>query len=137
MENYSDLRVLYLEDETLVALDGELTLGQIGFKDIVSAASLKQVKRAGDEHFDLAILDIHLGSNVTSFELARDLIADGTAVVFLTGYNAKELPGEFHAYPVVQKPMNREDLEAALAQVLGDNTSAPSGGTSDATAAVR
>jgi CheY-like chemotaxis protein len=107
--------VLYVEDEVLIALDGEVMLRELGFERITVAFSFPDAEAAiRQQTFDFALLDINLGDGRTSLPLADRLLAAGTRVVFASGYNSAEgLVGHLNA-PMIQKPID----EAALRRVV-------------------
>ncbi|MEM1149894.1 MAG: response regulator [Pseudomonadota bacterium] len=111
----SEVRTLYLEDETLIALDGESSLRELGLETIHSARSLSKAKSiARTEELDLAILDVNLGNGQNSFELALELVQRGLKVLFVSGYNATEFPASVRGVPVLSKPFTKHTLAAAL-----------------------
>ncbi|MEI4488502.1 response regulator [Frigidibacter sp. MR17.14] len=113
------MRILYLEDEAIIALETTEILRDIGFEDVRVAYSLDGVEKAlqGDLP-DVALLDINLGHGRTSFELGRSLVGSGVTVVYATGYSASSLPGDLNAM-VIEKPLSAAMLEDALRTALG------------------
>jgi len=119
--NSKPLKVLYLEDEALIALDGEAILNELGFSDVSVVMSLEDaasVVAAND--FDLALLDINLGSGKTSLSLADTLRAKGVPLIFMSGYTATEALTRNLDAPLVAKPFDEYSLRAAIEKVLGD-----------------
>jgi DNA-binding response OmpR family regulator len=109
----SDWTLLILEDEPLIRVDIEEMLREAGHAAI-SVETLEKARAALAERLpDLAILDALLPDGDT-FALARELLARGVAVVFVTGY-ASGIPEDLAACPLVEKPFTEEDLMAALA----------------------
>jgi CheY-like chemotaxis protein len=118
-QNLTKLRVLYVEDEVLIALDGEETLRGMGFKDITVAMSYRDAAAAiAAKDFDLALLDINLGGGRTSLALADTLMERGTRVVFLTGYTITDGLRERLKAPLVGKPFEENVLRERILSVL-------------------
>lgn len=113
------LTVLYVEDEVLIAMDGEETLRALGLESISVAMSFKDAQAAMScDRFDLALLDINLGGGQTSLALADALHADGTKIIFVSGYTGSDgLKTRLNA-PLVGKPFDEEALAAAIQMVL-------------------
>ena len=111
-------RILVLEDEPLIALDLASTLEDAGWAVIGPAGTLAAARRlldAGDP--DLACLDLNIGTE-TSHDLARDLLARGVPVVFVSGRDARALPEDLRNVPVLGKPVRTSALLATLAERL-------------------
>jgi DNA-binding response OmpR family regulator len=117
-------RILVLEDEALIALDLAATLEDAGWQVIGPAGSLAAARSfmdAGDP--DLACLDLNIGSE-TSHDLARDLLARGVPVVFVSGRDARALPEDLRSVPVLGKPVRTSALLATLAESLRNGSPA-------------
>lgn len=113
------LKVLYIEDEVLIALDGEQILRSLGFEDITVAMSFHAGEKAIDnQKFDLALLDINLGGGKTSLTLADRLMGDGVRVLFLSGYSMSDGLRERLKAPSVGKPFDEVVLGDAIQAVL-------------------
>ncbi|MEO1649561.1 MAG: response regulator [Pseudomonadota bacterium] len=111
----SDLTVLYLEDEPLIALDGESILGDIGFSQVNVASNLADAVAIADRGpVDVALLDVNLGDGTTSIDLAKRLVSSGTRVVFASGYNANEDMTGGLDVPTLPKPFTELMLDRAF-----------------------
>lgn len=103
------LTILVVEDEPLIALDIEDALSGVG-------ASVRLARSIGEARSGLAalpvpqlvLLDVVLPDG-RSFDLAREILATGVAVAFLTGYD-HGIPDEFRDVTVVDKPFSTETL---------------------------
>lgn len=107
-------RVLVVEDEALIALDMEATLRDAGVAEIVAAVSVDEALLAidnGDLHG--AVLDLHLGRNGWSYDIAYRLEARGIPFVFSSG--SADIAEDFRHVPMVKKPFSADQLLAALA----------------------
>lgn len=111
------LRVLIIEDESLVAMMIEDVLIERGHEVAATAGRLEQgLALASDLGVDLAILDLNLNGQDT-FPIAAMLRGRGIPFVFATGYGAAGLGDEWRDVPVLQKPFLPRELFAAIAQV--------------------
>jgi CheY-like chemotaxis protein len=108
------LRVLVVEDEGPVALLVETMLEDLGCAVVLSAASIREalelVRRGG---FDVALLDVNLAGEKV-FPVADELRRLGVPFAFASGYGADGLRPDLKDVPIIQKPFQLGDLEAAL-----------------------
>lgn len=114
MDDLAGLRVLVVEDESLIALTIADALDTFGCELVASAATAERARAAvGSLGFDVALLDINLGG-VTTFDLARELERKRVRFVFCTGQDGGALPPDLSGHPVLEKPFSIDRLEAAL-----------------------
>ncbi|MFD1694007.1 HWE histidine kinase domain-containing protein [Roseibium aestuarii] len=109
-------RVLLVEDNVIIAMDGEDMLREIGFKEVVLANSVSSGLRRVDEGgIDMAVLDINLGVE-TSLPIAERLLADGTPFIFASGYDDTSFLEDrrFAKIPVLSKPFTKQMLVEAF-----------------------
>jgi DNA-binding response OmpR family regulator len=112
-------RVLVVEDETLLALDLELTLtaggcrvlGPVGTVD----AAIEAVAR---DTPDAAVLDLNLNGH-SSVPVADALADRAVPFVFVTGYDRDHLPDRHRGAPMVTKPYRPGDILRLLGRALG------------------
>lgn len=110
----SSIRLLYLEDEAIIALETVDTLRDFGFETIDQVYTLEAADKAlGDAMPDLALLDVNLSHGRTSFDLSERLLAAGVPVVMATGYARADLPVNA-AVRVIEKPVTPNQLQDAL-----------------------
>lgn len=110
------LRVLVVEDESLIAFDVEMTLRDAGVREIVSAASVDDALALIEQlPLDAAILDLQLGRGGWSHAVAQQLRARGIPFIFSSGTAAAV--DDFRDVPFVTKPFSTDQLLAALLQV--------------------
>ena len=115
MPDAGPLRVLVVEDESLVALDIENMLEEMGCKVVASVPRLvKALDLASRLDFDLAVLDINLAGEVV-YPLAFRLAARGIPFLFSTGYSTSTLPPELRDRPILKKPVMLASLKRAVA----------------------
>jgi len=115
------LRVLIVEDETLVAMLLEDMLADHGCVVAGAATRMPQaLEMIGDETLDIqaAVLDVNLAGE-PSFPLAERLAAKGVPFVFATGYGAGGLPEAWRDRPTLHKPFSHEDVGRLLKAAVG------------------
>jgi len=115
MPDARSLKVLVVEDESLVALDIETMLEEMGCKVVASVPRLvRALDLASRLDFDLAVLDINLAGEVV-YPLAFRLADRGIPFVFSTGYSTATLPPELRDRPILRKPVMLANLKRAVA----------------------
>ena len=113
--------VLLLEDETLIALGIEATLTSNGFDVMEPCQSVREAEDLlRDRVPDVAILDINLGRERTSFSMAETLQERGIPFMFLTGYtnSTVQFPVSLEAVSRLSKPVMEAQLLEALEGLL-------------------
>jgi DNA-binding response OmpR family regulator len=111
-----DWTFLILEDEPLIRIDIEEMVREAGCATIAVDTLERAHAALAGRRPDGAILDALLAVGDT-FALARELLAAGVAVIFVTGY-AAGIPPDLSVCPVVEKPFAAEDLKSAMAAAL-------------------
>lgn len=110
-------RVLIVEDEVLIGLVLEDILEMQNFTVAANAESVAAANEAvdslGGDGFDVAILDVHLGSE-SVYPLADRIAALGKPIVFATGSHPDSLPERFGGASVLEKPYAFAAVEAVL-----------------------
>lgn len=110
------LRVLVVEDETLVAMLLEDMLADHGCVVAGVAGRIAQaLEMVADDALSIgaAILDVNLAGQ-PSFPIAEALAAKGVPFVFATGYGAGGLPEEWRTRPTLQKPFGHDEVGRML-----------------------
>jgi PAS domain S-box-containing protein len=112
-------RVLLVEDEALVGMMMKDTLFQFGFDVIGPYSTIEDARGAIlDEDFHAAILDVNIcGESV--YPLADLIAARDVPFVFVTGYSRDGIDSRFAHVPVLQKPVDRRQLEQIFARTDG------------------
>lgn len=114
------MRVLIVEDETLVAAEIEFLVEEAGMTvaglAIDSDEAIAMMRR---DRPDLVLLDIHLSDGPTGVELGRRAASEfGAAVLFMTA-NRRRLPDDFAgAVGAVAKPYTEWGMRSALRFLL-------------------
>lgn len=110
------LRVLVVEDESLVAMFLEDVLEDLGYQMVGPYSRVEAALTAAQaEDFDVAILDVNVNGQAI-FPVAETIAARGIPFIFSTGYGQKSLPEEYRSRPTLDKPFLPGDVEAVLAK---------------------
>jgi CheY-like chemotaxis protein len=108
------LKVLIIEDESIVAMMIEDLIVDMGHEVVGIAGRLEQAQRLAEElTVDFAIVDVNLNGQHT-YPVAETLKARGVPFVFATGYGAQGLKDEWKQSPVLQKPFQPDELTRAI-----------------------
>ena len=115
----TDLEVLLVEDQVLIAMDAETMLAESCARRVVTATTVAAAReRLRESVPDVAVLDLNLGRD-TSIPIAEDLATRGVPFVFATGYGGSaHIPERFRAVPVVRKPYDAAALGHAIATAI-------------------
>jgi len=113
-QDLAGLRVLVVEDEMLVCLLVEDTLGDEGCVVVGPAASVGEALRMTEtEAFDAAVLDVNVGGE-KAYPVAEALEARGIPFLFVSGYGQSAVPGDRPAWRVCAKPFRAADMVQML-----------------------
>lgn len=112
-------RILVVEDEMMIALTIEETLGEMGCEVVgpVSKLSLA-LAAARDEAIDAAVLDVNIRGEPV-FPVADILDARGIPLAFSSGYDDWALPEGFRGRQRLTKPFTGQELEAMVRSLCG------------------
>ncbi len=115
---------LVVEDDSLIRLDLQDTLGQLGVTSSLGASSVAQaLDLLAKQRVEFAILDYQL-RNSTSVKLAEVLLQMGIPFLFLTAYGSEiDLPAALRPVPVLPKPFTTALLAEAVLLALGESAS--------------
>ncbi|NML11917.1 GAF domain-containing protein [Sphingobium sp. AR-3-1] len=110
--------VLLVEDNMIIAMDGEDALRDLG-AEVMTAASVGRAREAiAIQPVDLAVLDFNLGHE-TSLPIADMLAERSIPFIFATGYgDGLELPARFKGVTLLKKPYSGATLAQALTPVV-------------------
>ena len=116
----SGLSVFVIEDESLVLVNLEDMLGELGCTLVGPAMRLDQAEAMLEQAVtaDVAVLDVNIGGKPV-FPFAEKLAARGVPLVLATGYGRDGLPEEWRKMTVLAKPYTFEDLASALMRAKG------------------
>jgi len=118
-ENIQGLRVLVVEDDSLICLLLEDMLLDLGCQVVGTAGHIKRAIELAqcEENVDVAILDVNLGGRQV-FPAADILAKRGVPFLFATGMGADALPADWLGHCSLQKPMTIEGLGDALRRAI-------------------
>ncbi len=113
--SFGELRILIIEDESMITMLLEDTLADMGCQVVAVASQLDEaMEKAASLDFDVAILDVNLNGS-QSYPVAEALVKRSIPFVFTTGYGAAGVPEKFRQVPLLPKPFQPGDLENAVA----------------------
>jgi len=124
----TELRLLIVEDEMMVAMMLEDMLADLGCVVVDVAATLPRglaLASNASVAFNGAILDVNLGGDKV-YPVAEALAARSIPFFFATGYGLAGIAESFSRVPALSKPYNVGDLERMLTVVF--SRSAEAGG---------
>lgn len=120
----SNVRVLVVEDEPLVAMLLEDILDDLGYAVVGPAATLEQgLALARTALVDAAILDVNL-NGARSFPIADVLTERSVPHFFATGYGSAEAVVR-RGVAIVNKPFRTELIAAVLNRMFEDRKPTP------------
>ena len=124
-QELSNRKVLVVEDEMMIAMLIEDMLDEFGCKLVGPATNVpRALELIGKESIAVAVLDLNLDGKDT-YAIADALQRKSVPFIFATGYGSTGLRQEYGNRPVLQKPFQARDLEAALTEALnGSNVAA-------------
>lgn len=112
------LSVLIVEDETLVALNLQMILEDLGHTVIGPVFNLADLEALLENPIgaDVAILDVNVGGQEI-FPYAERVAEAGASIVFATGYGASGVEGRWSDCLVIPKPYTDAHIEEGLASL--------------------
>ena len=120
---FEGLKVLVVEDESIVAFLLEDMLTEVGCQVLGHASALSEAFALFDRlHPDAAVLDVNLRGEMV-FPFAERLEQSRVPFLFATGYGIAGVPEQWRRWPVIQKPFQLKTLVTALETALaGERT---------------
>lgn len=110
-------RILIVEDNAFLALEMEDLLTEAGAEIVGPVGTLSEgLELARDTGFDLAILNVNLGDDL-SYPIADQLKRRGIPYVFASASAAYLLPPQHGDAPKLAKPYRSADLLGAVFQI--------------------
>jgi DNA-binding response OmpR family regulator len=112
-------RILVAEDEAMIGLVLEDFLDILGHAVAGPCATMAECERilAEREPVDAAILDFNLLDGAV-WPLARSLEARGVPMLFASGADPADVPGDLAHHPTLSKPYSLDALEQALGTLM-------------------
>lgn len=115
-------RVMIIEDESLIAMDLESMVTDMGHEVTGIARTHKAaVTLAGQKEPDLILADIHLADNSSGIDAVKEILGDlgDRPVIFITAYPERLLTGERHEPAfMIAKPYTEEQVKVAVSQAM-------------------
>jgi DNA-binding NtrC family response regulator len=113
------LHALLVEDQTIIALDTEAMLQELGAASVHSFTTAESaIAWLSAANPDIGVLDISLGA-ATSFPVADALQQRAVPFIFTTGYgDSGIIPERFLDAPIVRKPYTLVALAEAVTRCL-------------------
>jgi CheY-like chemotaxis protein len=109
-------RVLLVEDEALIGMMMVDILAELGYSVIGPVTNVAEATAAAERRdFDNAILDINLRGELV-YPVADILISNGVPFLFVTGYSAERIDKRYANIPILQKPLQKKELQSAFAK---------------------
>lgn len=117
-ERLRDLRVLIVEDETLVALLMEDILSDLDCKVVGTVSRVSQaLDLLKTMPVDMAILDVNVAGQEV-YPVAAVLDESGTPFIFATGYGEGGIAEPWSGRPMLHKPFQNDDLVKAVMSAI-------------------
>ena len=115
-------KILVVEDTFLIAMQLQMDLKTLEYSVAGPAPSVERALKLLDrETIKAAVLDVHLG-NEDSLKIANKLNEMNIPFLFITGFERVEVDSEeFDKHILLRKPINLEQLDAAMHQLLEKN----------------
>lgn len=119
-ETTAAMTVFVVEDESLVALNLEDMLSELGHRVLGPAMRIARARTLieGDFAADAAILDVNVAGEPV-FPIAQMLADRGVPIVFATGYDRDGLPEAWHDRAILQKPYTIDEVSRSLDKAVG------------------
>ncbi len=112
------LRVLVVEDESLIGMLAEDLLEQLGCRMMGLVSTLgRALEMAKSADIDFALLDVDIGGEPV-YPVAAALQARGVPFVFMSGYGGLE--GPWRDRPIVHKPFDLVQLKAEIERAVAE-----------------
>jgi len=115
-------RVLVVEDETIVALEIQERLMGFGYTAVISSNGEEAIKKAGEFHPDIVLMDIMLKGDIDGIEAAgRIRKSMDIPIVYLTAYSDKatiERAKITQPFGYLIKPFQARELNVSLDMAL-------------------
>ena len=112
------LDILVVEDHYFVATELTRVLRELGADVIGPVSRLPLDGLIASRDLDLALLDVQIVGG-TCFPLVDEMTSRGIPVALVTGYGADSLPPRYRALLRLDKPVERNNLTAAVLQLAG------------------
>ena len=119
-ETLTGLRILVVEDETMIAMMLEVMLEDFGCRVVGLAPSLEKALAAiRQPALDGVLLDMNMHGKSTD-AVAKELLGRAVPFLLVTGYDDRETdPTAISTAPRLKKPFSQEELAQRMVEVFG------------------
>ena len=112
-------KILVVEDERIVAMDIRSTLVRLGYEvPAIISSGEEAIKKAGELHLDLVLMDINLNGKMDGIEAAQQIHDRfDIPVVYLTAYSDEktlERANVTEPFGYIMKPFEGRELHVAI-----------------------
>ncbi len=119
----SQVKILVVEDEGVVAEDIQVSLGELGYDVIAMARSGEEaIAKARQNRPDLVLMDIHLHGDMDGIEAARHIHAElRIPIVYLTAFSDDEMLRRARVaepFGYLIKPYRERELHSTIEMAL-------------------
>jgi CheY-like chemotaxis protein len=115
---FSGLRVLVVEDETVVAMLIEDMLAELGCTVVGTASRLSKALQLLERvEADIAVLDVNLAGEEV-YPVAEMLASQNLPFVFATGYGSGGVREAWRDRPTLEKPFQRPQIRRVLSEAI-------------------
>ena len=115
-------KVMIIEDESIIAMDLEALVGEMGHRVTGIARTHRDaVRLAGQEMPDLILADIQLADNSSGIEAVNEVLSElgQRPVIFVTAFPERLLSGERKEPAfLIAKPYTQEQVRSAVSQAM-------------------
>ena len=119
LSRFEGVRILLVEDETVLSILIEDMLKELGCANIWHASGVNQaIAILRDCQPDAAVLDVNLAGE-PGYPIAEHLESAHIPFLFATGYGRHGIPEQWASKPTIQKPFRYDALATALGSLLG------------------
>jgi DNA-binding response OmpR family regulator len=116
---FAGVRILLVEDETVVSFLIEDMLKELGCANIWHARGVDQaIAILRDRQPDAAVVDVNLAGE-PGYPIAEQLESARIPFLFATGSGRYGMPEQWASKPTIEKPFRYDALAQALASLLG------------------
>lgn len=120
------MRVLVLEDNALIAMLLHMMVSDAGHEPMGPVSTVEEAFGLIDHDGlpDVAVLDVDLGDH-DSTPVYEKMAAEGIPAMMLTGHGEHARQLGFDHATIIDKPVESDDFEAALAKLIREYESSP------------
>lgn len=116
--NDSAVKILVVEDESVVAMDLRKILGGLGYRvtDAVGTG-LEAIESVGRDRPDLVLMDVRLRGDLDGIQTAAKIRASDVPVIYLTAYSEQgtlDRASQTEPYGYLLKPFDERELQVAV-----------------------